>query len=175
MKWNLGVSVSLKNCVEKQLHSSAFVEKIWKVLFFIHRFWSGFHFWLRPILDPFLIACCSILYCKMFSVFIKNHKNMRNTQRKRAFLRNFLLMRNVFFSFSEYDINAFKNCGFFIRGMLILKFNFWSFSIDCWTTSAIEKKSTWNSSEKSTFRALKKPHFLMHFCEIRWMKKHVFH
>ena len=29
---------------------------------------------------------------------------------------------------------------FFIRGMLILKFNLWSFSIDCWTTSAIEKK-----------------------------------
>ena len=54
-----------------------------------------------------------ILVRTMFFVFIKNHKNMRKTQRKRAFLRNFLLMKNVFFSFSEYDINAFKNCGFF--------------------------------------------------------------
>ena len=124
----------------------------------IHRFWNGFHFWLRPILDRFLIDCWSILNCNFFSFFQKSRKHAQNAKKTGLSSQCFVNEKRIF-SFSEYHINALKNCGFFYTRNVDFPFNFWSFSIDCWTTSAIEKKSIWNSSEKSTFRAWKKPHF----------------
>ena len=169
MKWNLGVSVSLKNCVEKQLHSSAFVEKIWKVGIsishdfgsilkrfsfdvpfrlldrfridlesMIHRFWNGFHFWLRPILDRFLIDCWSILNC-IFSFLQKSRKHAQNAKRT-GHSSQFFVHEKRTFPFSEYHINAFKLAVYFTRNV-DLPFNVWSFWIDCWTPSAIENNS----------------------------------
>ena len=104
----------------------------------IHRFWNGFHFWLRPILDRFLIDCWSILNC-IFSFLQKSRKHAQNAKRT-GHSSQFFVHEKRTFPFSEYHINAFKLAVYFTRNV-DLPFNVWSFWIDCWTPSAIENNS----------------------------------
>ena len=138
----------------------------------IHRFWNGFHFWLRPILDRFLIDCWSILNC-IFSFLQKSRKHAQNAKRT-GHSSQFFVHEKRTFPFSEYHINAFKLAVYFTRNV-DLPFNVWSFWIDCWTPSAIENNSHETHPKNQHSAHGKNRIFKCIFVRFVEWKKHVFH